>query len=187
MIRGIRGEAMRRICLFVSIAVFLSTSGCTNLLYQGEISSLDSYGKERHFILYWTKKEPLIGEATAGPAILLTECSPLSRIDFSERQEGIVFLSSSDRDRLAGQNSRTDQNLICGKVTNYAKLTEAKEGPLSVAILCEPLPNEFAVEPRNYLAARPQPYTFPIAEKVNRWSLFGETLAAPPVPECRGR
>ncbi len=178
---------MRRIVLLVCATTLLFTSGCTNFLYQGEISARDAYGKERQFVLYWTKKDPFIGEATAGPAILLTECSPLTRIDFSERPEGIVFLSSTDRDRLAGQNDAVSPNLICGKITNYARLTEAKEGQLSVAVFCEPIPNDFAVEPRNYLSAQEQPYSFPIVEKVKKWSFLGETLGGPPVPECRSR
>lgn len=178
---------MRRIILLMGAMSLLLTSGCTNFLYQGEMSARDTYGKERQFVLYWTKKDPLIGAATAGPAILLTECSPLTRIDFSERLEGIVFLSSTDRDRLPGQISAINPDLLCGKVTNYARLTEAKEGALDVAIFCEPIPNDFAVEPRNYLAAHVQPYSFPIVEKVKKWSFFGETLKGPQVPECRGR
>ena len=93
-----RERMMRRIVLLVCSTALLLISGCTNFLYQGEISARDAYGKERQFILYWTRKDPLIGSATAGPAILLTECSPLTRIDFSERPEGIVFLSSTDLD-----------------------------------------------------------------------------------------
>jgi hypothetical protein len=182
-----REDTMRKIILFVGATALLLTSGCTNFLYQGEMSARDAYGKERQFVLYWSKKDPLIGAATAGPAILLTECSPLTRIDFSERPEGIVFMSSTDRDRLPGQDGTINQNLICGRVTNYARLAEAKEGALSVAILCEPIPNDFAVEPRNYLAAQPQPYSFPIVEKMKKWSLLGETLGGPPVPECRSR
>lgn len=178
---------MRRIILLLGTMSLLLTSGCTNFLYQGEMSARDSYGKERQFLLYWTKKDPLIGAPTAGPAILLTECSPLTRIDFSERLEGIVFLSSTDRDRLPGQNSAINPDLICGKVVNHARLTEVKEGALEVAIFCEPIPNDFAVEPRNYLAAQSQPYSFPIVEKVKKWSFFGETLGGPAVPECRGQ
>ena len=178
---------MRRIFLLLNTTTLLLTSGCTNSLYQGEIAARDAYGNERQFVLYWTKKDPLVGAATAGPAILLTECSPLTRIDFSERSEGIVFLSSTDQDRLPGQSGAVNSNLLCGKVTNYAGLTEAKEGPLSVAVYCEPIPNDFAVEPRNYLAAQEQPYSFPIVEKVKKWSFLGETLAGPLVPECRSR
>ncbi len=178
---------MLRIGLLLGTLVLWITAGCTNHLYQGEIAAQDAFGKERHFIIYWSKKDPLIGEASAGPAILLTECSPLSRISFDERPDGIVFLGSTDQDRLPGQSTSASPNLTCGKVTNYARWTEAEEGPLSVAIFCEPVPNDFAVEPRNYLAAKPQPYMFRIVEKIKMWSFFGETLAGPPTPECRSR
>jgi len=178
---------MRRMVLMLGAATLLLTSSCTRYLYQGEISARDAYGNERQFVLYWTKKEPLVGVATAGPAILLTECSPLTRIDFSERAEGIVFLSSSDRDRLPGQGGAVNPNLICGMFSDYARLTEVKEGALAVAILCEPIPNDFAVEPRNYPAAQAQPYVFPIVEKVKRWRVLGETLEGPQVPVCRSR
>ena len=175
---------MRRIGLLVSALVLCFTAGCTNILYQGEITAPDAYGKERHFVLYWTKKDPLIGTASAGPAILLTECSPLTRVSFDEQPEGLLFRSTSEFDRLADQGSVVSPDLICGKVTNYSRWREAKEGALSLAIFCKPAPNEFAVEPRNYLAAGPQPYAFPVIEKQKTWSLFGETLAGPPVPEC---
>jgi len=178
---------MKRICFPLLAFILCIVSGCTNFLYQGEISAQDAYGKERHFVLYWTRTDPLIGQAKAGPAILLTECSPLTRIDFSEQVEGIVFRGMPGFDRLPGQSGATDQNVICGKVANYARWTDAKEGALFVAAFCEPVPNDFALEPRNYLAVRSEPYSFPIIEKVKRWSFLGETLEGPPVPECRSR
>jgi len=176
---------MVRIRLLLCIWSVAVLAGCTNLLYQGEISAKDSYGKERHFVLYWTKSDPLIGEAKAGPAILLTECSPLTRIDFNEQSEGIVFRGMPGLDQLADGGGPATQNMICGKFTNYGKFTEAKEGPLLLAIFCKPVQNEFAVQPRNYLAAGQEPHVFTIVEKIRRWSVFGETLPGPPVPECR--
>ena len=177
---------MRRIGWLITALALCFTTGCTNFLYQGEITAPDAYGKERHFVIYWTRKEPLIGGASAGPAILLTECSPFTRISFDEQPEGLIFRSTSEFDRLAERSTGVDPNLICGKVTNHTQWSEAKEGALSLAIFCQPVPNEFAVEPRNYLAASPQPYTFPVAEKVKKWSFFGETLPGPQPPECRG-
>lgn len=177
---------MRRFGVILSMLALWLTAGCTNFLYQGEITAQDSYGKERHFVLYWTRTDPLLGVAKAGPAILLTECSPFTRISFDEQAEGLIFRGMPGLDRLPGQGA-ADPNLICGKVANFAKWTEAKEGALAVAIFCEPVPNEFAVEPRNYLAARPQPYTFTVAEKVKKWSFLGKTLEGPPVPACRNQ
>jgi hypothetical protein len=54
-----------------------------------------------------------------------------------------------------------------------------------MAIYCQPVSDEFAVQKRNYLVARPEPHLFSITEKINRWSFFGETLPEPPAQECR--
>ena len=79
-----------------------------------------------------------------------------------------------------------ERDQIFGRVANYTTPRDAHAGPLSLAIYCQPVPGDsFAVQPRDYLAARTQPYSFPIVEKMKRWSLFGETLSGPPVPECR--
>ena len=171
--------------LFITIVLWM-TAGCTNFLYQGEISAPDSYGKERHFVLYWTKTDPLIGTAKAGPAILLTECSDTTRIDFGDQAEGIVFRGEPGRDRLSGQTESVGLNQICGKITNYATLNAAMAGLLTVAIYCQPMPkDEFAVQLRNYLAARQEPFEFQVVEKQKKWSFLGETLQGPPVPQCR--
>jgi hypothetical protein len=177
---------MNRINLLIITFALWSTAGCTNFLYQGEISAPDSYGKERHFVLYWTKTDPFIGMAKAGPAILLTECSDTTRIDFGDQAEGIVFRGEPGRDRLPGQSVSVALNQICGKITNYTTLEKAMAGLLTVAIYCQPMPkDDFAVQQRNYLAARPEPFEFQIIEKQKKWSFFGETLQGPPVPECR--
>lgn len=176
---------IRRRLLAVAAGLWLA-SGCTNVLYQGELSARDAYGKERYFLLYWTKTDPLLGQAKAGPAILLTECSPSTRIEFGDQPEGIVFRGMPGFDRLPRQTAVPERDQICGRVTNYTTLREARAGPLGLAIYCQPVPGDsFAVQPRNYLAAQPEPYAFPIVEKMKRWSLFGETLSGPPVPECR--
>jgi hypothetical protein len=175
----------RRRLLLLSVIIWLPV-GCTNFLYQGDLAAQDAYGKERRFVLYWTKTDPLLGEAKAGPAILLTECSPFTRVEFGDQPEGIVFRGMPGFDRLPGQAAPINQNQICGRITSYATLRDAHAGPLGVAIYCQPVPgDDFVVQPRNYLAAQPEPHSFPIVEKVRRWSLFGETLSGPSVPECR--
>jgi len=160
-------------------------AGCTNLLFQGDFTAQDSTGKERHFVLYWTRTEPLIGQSKAGPAILLTECSPYTRIDFADQPEGIVFRGMPGFDRLAGQTGASELNLICGKILSYSSLVEAREGPLALSIFCQPVSDEFSLQKRTYLAARPEPYALSISEKLNQWSFFGATLPGPPVPDCR--
>jgi hypothetical protein len=179
------GLVSQRRLFLLAVSLWLA-SGCTNVLYQGEVDAQDAYLKERHFVLYWTKTDPLLGQAKAGPAILLTECSPLTRIEFDDQPEGIVFRGMPGFDLLPEQAAALDRDQICGKVINYTKLREAHEGPLTVAMYCRPVPGDsFAVQPRNYLAARSEPYSFPIVEKMKRWSLFGETLSGPPLPACR--
>ena len=117
---------MRIRFLFLAIALMLNT-GCTNLLYQGELTAQDAFGNERHFLLYWTRTDPLIGQGKAGPAILLTECSPLTRIDFADQPEGIVFRGTPGFDRLPGQTGTDNLNPVCGKITT----SEASASPAS--------------------------------------------------------
>src|SRR5664279_2599863 len=116
---------MMRIRFLLLAAALLLNTGCTNLLYQGELTAQDAFGKERHFLLYWTRTDPLLGQAKAGPAILLTECSPLTRIDFADQPEGIVFRGMPGFDRLPGQTGTDNLNPICGKISTYATLNEA--------------------------------------------------------------
>ena len=172
--------------LFPLVVGLWLTSGCANVLYQGDLVAPDASGKERHFVLYWTKTDPMLGQAKAGPAILLTECSPSTRIEFDDQPEGIVFRGMPGFDRLPRQTVALERDYVCGKVINYTTLREAHAGPLTMTIYCQPVPgDDFAVQPRNYLAALPEPYSFSIVEKTKTWSLFGETLAGPSVPECR--
>ena len=177
---------MKRIAnAFIVIAV-CGAAGCTNYLYQADLSGKDAYGKERQFVLYWTKTDPIIGEPKAGPAVLLTECSPTTRIDFSDKPEGVVFRGMPGYDRLPDGDGAVDQNTVCGRIITYSTLVDAQAGQLSLQMICMPVQdNEFALQPRNYLAARPEPYVFPVMEKIKKWSLTGETLAAPAVPDCR--
>src|SRR5262249_36235920 len=89
-------------------------------------------------------------------------------------------------DRLPQQTTAVTRDQTCGKLLDYTTLRDAGAGPLAVAIFCEPVPGDsFAIQPRNYLAAKPEPYSIPIVEKIKRWSLFGETLPGPSVPACR--
>lgn len=159
---------------------------CTNYLYQGQLSAKDSAGNDRNFILYWTRYEPLCGEIKAGPAMLLTECSP-ARPDFKDDpQQGIVYYGSSGFDIPIGQSQTESGSFVCGKILNYGSLKDIKTGPVSVRIDCQAAEDEFTLPMRNYLAARVEPYTFPIVQQIKKWSFFGTTLPAPQAPDCRG-
>jgi len=158
-------------------------SGCTNYMYQGQLSASDAYGQERQFILYWPKTEQLLGTTNAGPAILLTECST-TRIDFSDQPQGIIFRGEQGMDRLPGSDAAVSDDQVCGKFLSYDKLADVPPGDLALQVDCEPIPDDFAAFPRDYLKARAEPYVFPVVEETRHWSLFGETPPAP-VLYCR--
>lgn len=169
--------------VFACLAALL-ISGCANTLYQGDFQATDTAGKERNFILYWTKTDPLIGKSKAGPAVLLTECSP-ARIHFSDSKEGILFRGEPGADRLQGQDQTVGQDEVCGKIEKFQALKEIPEGTIALRMFCEPLPaDEFAVQPRNYLAPRSEPYSIAIAEQQKDWSLLGKVLEGPQAPAC---
>lgn len=175
-------QRMRKFCL---PALLILVSGCTNALYTGELTTLDAYDKERQFVLYWTRTDPLIGRTKAGPAILLTECS-LTRIDFSDQEEGIVFRGMPGEDRLAGMTETVSPDQVCGMITSYPALREAQSGPAEVRIDCEPMPpDEFDLRRRNYLPVSPPPHRFEMIEARREWSFFGKTLEGPSPPDCR--
>jgi hypothetical protein len=147
-------------------------------MYEGKWAAPDSNGIERHFVLYWPKTEQLLGTTKAGPAVLLTECS-LTRIDFSNQPQGIVFRGEPGRDRLSGSTSPLNGNPVCGKILNFSKLEEVPAGDIQLKVDCEPVSDAFAARPRTYIKASPEPYTVHVFEKTRHWSLFGETLPGP--------
>jgi hypothetical protein len=164
---------------FLPVLLTWALSGCTNYLYQGQFSGIDANGNKGQFQLYWTKTDKLIGSPKAGPAILRTECS-FTAIAFEDQPEGIIFRGEQGRDRLPGNTSTVDRDQPCGKILNHTKLTDVREGDLSIMIGCEPMPqDDFDTRPRNYPKARTDPYVFTVTEAIKQRSLFGETLPAP--------
>lgn len=158
------------------------TTGCTNYIYEGQWSAPDAYGKERHYLLYWPKTEQLLGTTKAGPAVLLTECS-LTKIDFDDQPQGIIFRGEQGRDHLPGSASSEERDQACGKILDYTRLSDVPAGDIQLKIDCEPISDEFATQPRNYPKARPEPYVIPVVEKTKQWSLVGKTLPGP-VLDC---
>lgn len=172
---------------WICLVMVLLACGCTNALYQGEQTALDAYGQQRRFVLYWTRTEPLIGEAKAGPAILLTECSP-TRIDFSDQQQGIVFRGMPGEDRPTGESATVAPDQICGEIMGHDALRDIAPGPVEVRIDCQPMPpDDFDLQPRNYLAPSPPLHRFDMVETRRAWSFFGQTFEAPQPPACRER
>lgn len=161
--------------------VFLG--GCSNFLYQGSLTAPDSQGAPRKAILYWYKTEPLLGDAKAGPASLMTECG--ATLTFEERPQGLIFRGEAGRDRLPGSAQPLTDGAECGRIVDAASFVALKDGTVRVKILCEPVAgDEFSVVTRRYLKASDAPYAFEV-DAQKRWSLFGTTIPAPAPPECR--
>lgn len=174
---------MRKPILIILCILCLGAQGCATYMYHGSIDAMDSAGKERHFILYWSKTDGLLWPAKAGPASLLTECG--NPVIFVERPEGIVFRGTPGQDAPVGTPATmTQPEIPCGSFIGETKFVAFDEGPVMLRISCEPVTDEFAVQPRRYLQARPEPYRFDIIS-TKEWSLFGKDPVAPDPPSCR--
>lgn len=156
-------------------------NGCATYVYQGEIRAEDSSGVARRTQLYWTKTDPLIGSAKAGPAVLRTACG--TPVTYVEQPDAIVFRGVPGQDRLAGQEVSVAPGQECGRFLGYRHFAVIRDGELRLTIHCEPVNDEFSVG-RAYLQARQEPYTFPIHVE-EHWSLLGRMPDPPPPPACR--
>ena len=180
---------MNKSYLFIVLfSNFLFIQACTNTLYYGEIDAYNSDNKETKVVLYWTKTEPLIGTDKAGVAVLLTECST-RRLNFLERENGIVFFGEPGKDIQADQIPINTQNIPCGKIVNEVSYENIQAGPLAVKIQCKAaLRDSFLAPPEglssSYIKAIDTPYTYDIMEK-SSCSFFGETIDFPLQPTCR--
>jgi hypothetical protein len=166
----------------IGFLLVTAASGCANHVYQGGISALDSNGKERQVVIYWTKTDPLVGEAKAGPASLLTECG--IPIFFEEQETGILFRGIPGQDHLIIGEGEDGIDMVCGRFEDQNKFTEIEDGTLSVSVYCVPLVDEFSIgSRRSYLQARQDPYRFQITSR-KEWSLFGKIPEVPGPLEC---
>lgn len=173
----------RKIFVMLLLGSFLT--GCTNYLYQGRIKAEDSAGKQRDVVLYWTKTDPMIGDAKADMAHVLTECGAL--VVFENRPEGIVFRGDPQRDRLAAFATITaqpSQTMECGRILHRQRLTDLGQGKVALTIRCEPKSNEFSVKPLTYIKAQESAYEFDVREN-KQWSLLGSVPEVPAVPTCQ--
>lgn len=176
---------MNKIFCFVPLLFsLLFIQGCTNKLYQADISVLNSDDQEREVVLYWTKTVPLIGEDKSTPVTVLTECSSRTLL-FLEKECGIYFLGEPGQDKLLNQTLEPTPNIQCGKIVNEKVLNNIEAGELAIEINCTATSsNEFAVINSSYIKAQNTPYTFDIVE-TSSWSFFGEIPDAPSRPKCR--
>ena len=173
---------MRKSWILFLLVMSLAAQGCANYLYQGRFDALDSDGRERAFVLYWPKTDGVLWPAKAGPAVLLTECG--IPVTFDQQPEGIVFRGIPGQDApVADDAGATAQVIPCGVFVGATKLKAIEDGSVQIMIKCRPLTNEFAVQPRRYLQARPDPYRIEVTS-TKEWSLFGKTPQAPQAPPC---
>jgi len=172
---------MSRVLRFALIAFVVLVSGCATYVYQGDIRAADSSGVERQTRLYWTKTDPLIGAAKAGPAVLRTACG--TPVTYVEQPNAIVFRGTPGQDRLAGQSGSVQSGQVCGRFIGHQHFVDIGAGPLRLTVHCVPMTDEFSVG-RAYLQARQAPYTFQVHEQ-KHWSLLGTVPDVPPPPPCR--
>ena len=161
-------------------------TGCTHSLYHAELDTLNSEGDPRKSVLYWSKTDKLIGDAKAGPILLMTACST-RRIHFDETETGIVFRGTPGQDRIPGQSGTVAEGTICGKVQSDSKITDLQAGPLLLTVSCEAMTDEFSIRTGlfspSYLQTRESPYQFEVQEE-RSWSVLGRTPDAPEPPAC---
>ncbi len=168
----------------VGLVVLTLLTGCTNYLYKGSIRAEDNMGKERQVLLYWSKTDPLIGDAKADIAHVLTECGSL--VVYENQPQGIVFRGEPQRDRpvaaLAPDMDGAMHTFECGRILGAQRLTELGAGSVALTVHCEPLSNTFSVKKRSYLKASSEPYFFDVSVH-KQWSLLGKAPVAPaPLP-----
>jgi len=174
---------MRAIAWLVVLGLF---SGCTHLLYHAELDTVNSEGDARKSVVYWSKTDKLIGDAKAGPILLMTACST-RRIHFDETETGIVFRGTPGQDRIPGQSGTVTEGTICGKIEFGSTITNLQAGPLLLTISCEAMNDEFGIRTGlfspSYLQASELPYQFEVQEE-RGWSILGRTPDAPEPPTC---
>jgi hypothetical protein len=172
-----------------SILAFLVIiiAGCTNTIYQAELSVLNSDDAKQKAVLYWSKTDKLVGESKAGPIVLMTACST-RRLDFVDTGSGVVFFGAPDMDKLVLSSEPVTQKTVCGQINDANKITDLDEGPLSLNINCQAIIDEFSFRDGLYspvyIKASETPYRFEV-NKESHWSFNGSIPDAPKPPECR--
>jgi len=138
----------------ITLVLLTLISGCTHSLYGAKFTELNNNGDNKDFLFYWTKTAPLLGKNTAGPGILVEQCSG-SKYTFVESDDGIKMTAASgDFIPLSPQISDI---LVCGKIAGTDSWVNYKEGDsLQLSILCNVVVDTFSK--RTILAPRLTPY-----------------------------
>jgi hypothetical protein len=160
----------------LTIATLL-LSGCAhNYVYTGTLAAEDSQGKQRQFLLYWNRTErPIWFDTAEGTVRVLPQCS-LNVMPYDERPEGIIF-RARDTDKKVIDPERDQQ--VCGRILSGNVVTDLPDDSLSLTVLCADSPVDELNQPKPYLKARPEPYTFNISRLE-----VPDFTAIPKRPQC---
>ena len=171
-------SALCRVVVVLLIAVL--GQGCVNYLYTGRITALDSADAERDVVLYW-QKTAYLGTAKAGPLMVLTACGrPLTFSEWGDPQR-IVYRGMAGSDRMPDVEAPLVDGAICGEVVGERRFRTLRQGDVAIRVACEPVADDegFSVV-ATYIAARREPYRFPVTvQKRFRW--FGGGIEPPTV------
>ncbi len=165
---------------FVAFLLILSTSGCAHYLYQGDFKAENNLNETSQFRLWWTKTEPLLGDVKAGPTILDVECGVV--VEFTENNNGIEFIAAADKYEPITPSS--NNQLVCGKVTNLDEFLDYEDGDILLNASCKPIIDDEGFSAINpiYLSTNHASYRIPISVK-KEWSFLDNALSAPKL-EC---
>ena len=172
---------MRNTTIALTGLLILLLQGCTNYMYTGRMTALDSQGEERLVVMYWPKTDPWFGKRKAGPVTLLTECG--IPIRFDQQDEGIVFRGIPGDDKYLDRETPNVSEFECGRFIGDALLTEIDDGSASFVIQCEPINGEMSAIIRTYIAAKNSAYEIDMTSTREK-SLTGKTLDGPPPIPC---
>lgn len=163
---------------YILIIIIFFLSSCSTYVYYGKIKALDSKGKDRHHLIYWTKTERTLWfDEVSGSIRLLTECSNRT-VNFDETEDGIFFRCTPQDE---GVGREVALNGPCGEVLNYKKVKNIPEGNLELKIYCQALTDDFSVGMQEYLMAGDSVYVFQVVKTEKDSFADG----APPRPDCR--
>jgi len=138
---------------------------------------MDSNGSPCDYRFYWTKTDPMVGDATAGPGILQSTCSTPKT--FADSTQGIVLELTTDQYQT--QPPTTGTSVICAKILNLSEFQDYDEGDLQIRFLCRSIEDDFAVVKRSLPAPTSDAYLVPIEKPTSKWS-FGKDNAMAPSP-----
>lgn len=163
--------------IFLLLAIWIVSAGCSTYVYHGTIEEPDSDGVTRKHQIWWSVTERKLWFDEVEEGIRLREACSNRPVYFKETEDGIIFICTPQDE---GAFNEIGVNGSCGSILDYLKVKDIPEGPLKLQVICVPKPNEMAVGIHAYLKAREMPYTFII--KRDKKEKFPD--GAPKPPKC---